>query len=151
VGTTDLSATQPTQAPSKGGDFDNLLLAAKNACLSSGLLVRLYPQIYTDTSIPKIQNFKKLIDTFTNVQPTENVVDSARRLNRNQPYCWNYPVFIYHHSDQVACADKLKDIYKTQLDDPKAIVNIRPLPASLKGTPGVIEFWLPPDSGSCKN
>ncbi|MFZ1326026.1 MAG: patatin-like phospholipase family protein [Candidatus Contendobacter sp.] len=144
LGTADISLTPSIQT------HDDLLIGTRSACLSSGILVRLYPQVYEDKSLPKIEELKKEVDKIVDIQPTENVVASARLTGRKQPYCWSHPIFIFHSSDQADCADKLAEIYK-KINSDITDVTTRLLPASLKGTPGVIEFWLPPDSGFCES
>lgn len=128
---------------------DSSLYAISQACASSDIKIRLYPQVYDDCSTQTVNNFKTEINKAIDVQPTENVVYSARRAGRPEPFRWTKPTFVVHYPAQNECADKLVEAYKGFAKNED--VQKKPLPITLKGTPGMIELWLPEDKNCEKN
>lgn len=76
-----------------------------------------------------------------NVPPIEDVWDSARRAGRTPPQTPKLPTVIYHDEGSRACAQRL--------EPPNAGTpwSVRALSQRLRGTPGVIEVWIPPPPG----
>jgi hypothetical protein len=73
--------------------------------------------------------------------PIENVVATAERRGRTPPYVWTTPAMVVHAGASKACVDAVARAMP-------AGTLVRDLPASLKSNPGMIELWLPPNSGA---
>ncbi|MET0654137.1 MAG: patatin-like phospholipase family protein [Pseudoxanthomonas sp.] len=74
-------------------------------------------------------------------RPTvENVVHTAERSGRLAPYKWSTPALVYHDGVESQCLAAIQ-----RLVGPPQNVVLRPLPASLKDNPGMVEVWLPPE------
>lgn len=121
----------------------------RQACTSAGISVRLFPQVYDNCSLLKVAAFRKEVGQGVNVQATENVVISARRAGRREPYRWTRPTFIVHDPAQNECAEKLVDAYNklnsAKIKGFETVAQSKPLPTIFKSTPGMIELWLPED------
>lgn len=128
---------------------DNSPYTISQACASSDIKIRLYPQVYDDCSTKIVNDFKTALNKAIDVQPTENVVYSARRAGRREPFRWTKPTFVVHYPAQNECADKLVEAYRGFAKNEN--VQKKSLPSTLKGTPGMIELWLPEDKACKKN
>jgi hypothetical protein len=111
------------------------------ACRSNAAKIHVFLQIYDEDSRLVAQQAALAIVAKLGLAkpPIENVVATAERQNAKPPHVWSIPVVIYHQDVGPACVSELRTIYPgTWL--------AWPLPSSLRGSSGVVEYWLPPQS-----
>ncbi len=129
-----LATVQP--APGPAGAMDD-----SEACKASGFIQpRAYIQIYDETSRVVANALARTLsdDLGMKLPAIENVVRTSERAGRTPPYTWSTPAIIVHSGVSAACTNAIKRRMKG--DD----IVARPLPATFKSNPGMVEIWIPP-------
>lgn len=99
----------------------------------------IYMQIYGPAMRNAVRNYRepwRLLGA--SVPPIEDVYATADSKRRARPQPFARTTVLYHDEASKACADVLGDAVKV----PAGQWESRPLPPSLRPTPGVIEVWV---------
>ena len=132
-------ATRPVQSR---GPASAVLSAsrARTACTGSG--ARIFLHIYDESSRAAAEQIAARLDKELGFgkTPIQNVVETAKRNRRQPPYVWSSPAVVAHPGAESNCVDAVRSIVSSD-------TTLRNLPPSVKGSPGVLEIWLPPRTG----
>ncbi|CAL8479557.1 hypothetical protein [Caballeronia sp. S22] len=142
--TTSLPTIGPPRSPVLGdAERKTLLNTLKSVCSTDGSSRRLYAHVYqeSDKTVQGILNLLEGVNGIK-VMGLENVVATAERRGLPPPFVWGQPTFLYPTAEDQPCAEALAEFYSRASG--RKDIKFKQLPASLAGTPGNIEFWLPP-------
>lgn len=142
------AATPPPSAPQVVPPFAmQPTPAAPPAGICNGMVVYLqtYGQAYRDKARPWRATWRAL---GASVPPFEDVLSTSRRAGRSPPVGHPEPSVIIRDEASRACAQALVATAASPTGQPWTI---KRLPQAIKGTPGVIEVWLPRAADSYAN
>lgn len=138
--------SKATEAKTEPVGADRLV---RNCQSGDGKVPRLYVQIYDEADRALANNFiRQLSGSGVQTPEIENVVATAARKQKTPPLQWPAPTFLYHTEAEKACATELSNAFNGLPGKPGSAggreSTARRLAAFLHGSPGIIEFWLPP-------
>lgn len=114
----------------------------RDACrLPGNQNARVYLHIYDEANRPEARQLGLLLTQQLGMAapPVENVVATAMRRGTDAPFTWQRLAIVYHAGVSDGCVSAVSSLLAGR--DPL----VRKLPGKLKGNPGLIEIWVPPD------